>query len=160
MTDHRLPVSIRRANESDIEAVAPLFDAYRQFYGQPPDLQRARDWLRERLQRNESVVLVAERHAEAVGFTQLYPMFSSVRTARTWILNDLFVAERARRGGAARALLDAAAGFARDAGAAGIALETTRENLAAQALYASAGWQRETNLWYSLAFAQSAAAAR
>ncbi|MCA1715231.1 MAG: GNAT family N-acetyltransferase, partial [Gammaproteobacteria bacterium] len=72
--------AIRRAGPGDLDALAPLFDAYRQFYGQPADLQRAHDWLRERLQRNESVVLMAERNGAVLGFTQLYPMFSSVRT--------------------------------------------------------------------------------
>src|SRR5688500_14237856 len=107
----------RRATLADLEAIAPLFDAYRGFYGQASDPARARDWLRERMQRDESVVLVAERDGVIVAFTQLYPMYSSVRTARTWILNDLFVAESARRSGAARALLDAAAEFAREQGA-------------------------------------------
>jgi len=153
MIDQRPSVSIRRATEADIDAVAPLFDAYRQFYRQPPDRQRARDWLRDRLRRGESVVLVAERDGVAIGFTQLYPMFSSVRTARTWILNDLFVAAAARRSGAARALLDAAVQFARDDGAAGIALETAHDNLPARALYVAAGWQEESNRWYSLSLA-------
>jgi ribosomal protein S18 acetylase RimI-like enzyme len=153
MIDQCLPVSIRRATEADVDAVAPLFDAYRQFYRQPSDLPRARDWLRDRLQRDESVVFVAERDGDAIGFTQLYPMFSSVRIARTWILNDLFIAEAARRCGAARALLDAAAQFARADGAAGIALETASDNAAARALYVAAGWHEEGNRWYSLSLA-------
>ena len=116
-------ITTRRATLADLEAIVPLFDAYRGFYGQASDPARARDWLRERMQRDESVVLVAEREGVIVAFTQLYPMYSSVRTARTWILNDLFVAESARRSGAARALLDAAAEFAREQGAGGISLE-------------------------------------
>ena len=127
-----------------------LFDGYRQFYGQPSDLPRARDWLRSRLRVGESVVLVAKRGEKTVGFAQLYPMFSSVRTARTWILNDLFVDSAARRGGVARALLDAAAAFAREDGAAGISLETTRDNDAARALYRAAGWNEDATQWYSL----------
>jgi ribosomal protein S18 acetylase RimI-like enzyme len=77
-------------------------------------------------------------------------MYSSVRTARTWILNDLYVADQARRRGVARALLDAAARFARDDGAAGISLETTRDNAAARALYRAAGWHEDQTQWYSL----------
>ena len=150
MNQQHNPVSIRRAADTDLDAVAPLFDAYRQFYGQSPDPQRARDWLRERLQRHESVVLLAERDGAIIGFTQLYPAFSSVRTARTWILNDLYVAARARRSGAARALLDAAVQFARDDGAAGISLETAHDNAPARALYVAAGWHEESNRWYSL----------
>ncbi|TKR34020.1 GNAT family N-acetyltransferase [Luteimonas gilva] len=140
----------RRAALQDIEAVAPLFDAYRGFYGQPSDLPRARDWLRARMDAGESVVLVAERDGAAVGFVQLYPMFSSVGTARTWILNDLYVDADARRGGVARALLDAAAAFARDDGARSIVLETTRDNAPARALYRNAGWNEDQTQWYSL----------
>ena len=142
-------ISIRRAGPQDLDALAVLFDAYRGFYGQPSDVARARDWLRTRMRVGESVVLVAERGDDIVGFTQLYPMFSSVRTTRTWILNDLFVAEAARRGGVARALLDAAVEFARASGAAGISLETTRDNASARALYRAAGWSEDDTQWYS-----------
>ena len=142
-------ITTRRATLADLEAIVPLFDAYRGFYGQASDPARARDWLRERMQRDESVVLVAEREGAVVAFTQLYPMYSSVRTTRTWILNDLFVAESARRSGAARALLDAAAEFARQEGAGGISLETTRDNAPARALYRKAGWNEDATQWYS-----------
>ena len=95
-----------------------------------------------------------DKPADAVGFVQLYPMFSSVRTARTWILNDLFVAPAARRGGVARALLEAAAAFAREDGAAGLSLETGRDNAAARALYRAAGWHEDETQWYSLSFSK------
>lgn len=142
--------AISRAGPADLDALALLFDAYRRFYGQAPDLPRARQWLRERLRFGESVVLVARRGGAMAGFVQLYPMFSSVRTARTWILNDLYVDPGARRQGVARSLLDAAAGFAREDGAAGISLETTVDNAAARALYRSAGWKEDDTQWYSL----------
>ncbi|MFC7301402.1 GNAT family N-acetyltransferase [Cognatiluteimonas weifangensis] len=146
-----MDTSIRRAGPRDLDALAALFDAYRRFYGQPADLARARDWLRARMRFGESVVLIAERDGATAGFVQLYPMYSSVRTARTWILNDLFVADAARRRGVARALLDAAVQYAREDGAAGISLETTRDNAAARALYRAAGWHEDATQWYSLA---------
>jgi len=145
-----MATTVRRATADDLDALAPLFDAYRRFYRQPGDLPHARAWLADRLARHESVVLLAERDGAAAGFTQLYPVFSSVRTARTWLLNDLFVAERARRTGVARRLLDAAARFARDDGAAGLMLETTRDNAPARALYRAAGWHEDDTQWYSL----------
>ena len=145
--------TIRRADLADLPALAPLFDAYRRFYGQPSDLARAEAFLRERLARGESVALLAERDGDAVGFTHLYPLFSSVRTARLWLLNDLFVAEHVRRGGVARALLDAAADFARADGACGLMLETMRGNAPARALYRAAGWHEDASQWYSLALA-------
>lgn len=143
--------SIRPANDADVARVAPLFDAYRMFYGQPSDLARADAFLRQRLARDESTLLLAERDGLALGFTQLYPLFSSVRTARLWLLNDLYVAGIARRQGVARALLDAAAEFARGRGAAGLMLETGRDNEPARALYRGAGWSEDTTQWYSLA---------
>lgn len=143
-------VLIRRAGASDIDAVAPLFDAYRQFYSQPADLERARDFLQRRTAHGESVLWLAERDRDVVGFTQLFPMFSSVRTARIWVLNDLYVAADARRGGVARGLLDAAVQFARDDGAARIVLETGRGNTAARALYRAAGWVEDDSQWYGL----------
>lgn len=148
-----MTMQIRRAGLQDLDALSVLFDAYRRFYGQPGDVPRARDWLQARLERDESVVLVAERDGVAVGFTQLYPAFSSVRTARTWILNDLYVDASARRGGVARSLLDAAAQFARDDGAAGITLETMRDNAPANALYRAAGWHADETQWYSQSLA-------
>lgn len=141
--------NIRRATLEDLDLIAPLFDGYRRYYGQSADVPRAWDFLRERLEHNESTILVAMRGDVAVGFTQLYPIFSSVRTARTWLLNDLFVAEEARRGGVARALLEAAAAFAREQGAAGLMLETMRDNAPARALYVAAGWHEDDTQWYS-----------
>jgi GNAT superfamily N-acetyltransferase len=82
-------------------------------------------------------------------------MFSSVRTARLWILNDLFVAADARRQGVARELLEAAAQLARDDGAAGLMLETSRDNQPARALYIAAGWNEDASQWYSLALNQA-----
>lgn len=140
---------VDRATLDDLDALAPLFDGYRQFYEQPSDIQRARDWLKARIGQNESVVLLARHDGAPAGFVQLYPMYSSVRTARIWVLNDLFIAPEFRRHGTARALLDAATQFAREDGAAFIMLETTRDNEAARALYRAAGWHEDSTQWYS-----------
>lgn len=145
-------ISTHRAGPADLNALVPLFDAYRQFYGQPSDLERAREWLRSRLRFGESVVFVAMRDSVMAGFTQLYPMYSSVRTERTWILNDLYVDAAIRRSGAGHALLRAAATFAREDGAMGISLETMQDNAAARGLYRAAGWNEDATQWYSLAF--------
>lgn len=144
--------TITRAGPTDLDALASLFDIYRQFYGQPSDVERGRKWLRERLRFGESMVLLARRGNALVGFAQLYPMFSSVRTAKLWILNDLYVDASARRTGVARRLLQAAAEFAKTDGATGIALETATDNAAARALYRAAGWREDATQWYSLSF--------
>ncbi len=145
-------VSVRRATISDVDAIAPLFDAYRQFYGKDSDPGLAHSFLAERVRRQESILFVAETGAsEAVGFTQLYPSFSSARAARTYILNDLYVRPDARRLGAARQLLNAAADFGRTAGAIRLSLSTALTNIPAQNLYESMGWKRdETFCEYSL----------
>lgn len=152
-----MPLAIKRATLHDLDAVVPLFDAYRRFYDQPSDEARAREFLQARMGANESVILLATDGDRAIGFTQLYPMFSSVRTGRLWVLNDLYVDADARRSGAGRALLDAAADFARNDGAVGIVLETTRDNATARALYRNAGWEEADTQWYSLSFTQPAA---
>jgi GNAT superfamily N-acetyltransferase len=139
-----MPFQIRQATILDLDTLAPLFDGYRQFYGQPADLPRAHAFLAERVRQHESLILLArDEHGEGVGFTQLYPLFSSVRTVRTWLLNDLFVVSSARRQGVAAGLLDAAAEQARALGAASLSLSTAVGNAPAQALYESKGWQRD-----------------
>jgi len=134
---------IRQATIDDLDLLVPLFDGYRQFYGQPTDLPRAHAFLAERLARDESVVLIAMEGSHGMGFTQLYPLFSSVRTVRTYLLNDLFVAASARRRGVAAALLRAAAAHGRAAGVASLSLSTAHDNLPAQRLYESLGWKRD-----------------
>jgi ribosomal protein S18 acetylase RimI-like enzyme len=140
---NNMPLHFRQATIYDLDHVAPLFDAYRQFYGQSGDLVRARDFLAERFAHAESVILLALDETEYLGFTQLYPLFSSVRMVRTYLLNDLFVAPAARRSGVASGLLLAAADYGRAVGAANLSLSTAHDNTAAQALYESLGWQRE-----------------
>ena len=135
-----MDVSTTRATLADLDTVVPLFDRYRVFYGKPSDPVLARDFIRARMQREESVVLLAWIDEQAVGFTQLYPAFSSVSATHVWILNDLLVMPEARRHGAARALLTAAADFARTDGALRLELETDHDNAAAQALYRAMGW--------------------
>ncbi|HEY5803201.1 MAG TPA: GNAT family N-acetyltransferase [Lysobacter sp.] len=137
-----MTLAIKRAVTADLDQLAPLFDAYRMFYDQPQDPGLARAFLAERIGNDESVVLLATVDGAAAGFTQLYPGFSSVRAARVWLLNDLFVAPGARRHGVGQALLAAATAFARETGAARLELETMPDNVTAQALYESTGWQR------------------
>lgn len=137
-------MTIRRATIPDLPALTPLFDAYRQFYRKPSDLAGAERFLRERLEREESVVLLASGGDRSLGFAQLYPLFSSGLMARTFILNDLFVDPASRRGGVGTALLAAAADFARGVGAASLTLSTEETNSTAQRVYERAGWQRDT----------------
>lgn len=136
-------IEIRRAGPADVDAIAPLFDAYRQFYGRASDMPLARRFLADRLARNESVVFFAFEGPSPCGFTQLYPLFSSLRCRPVWSLSDLFVDPGRRRGGVARRLMEAAHAFARVQGAAAVELDTAHTNSAAQALYESLGYSRD-----------------
>ena len=144
-----------RATLDDLDALASLFDGYRVFYERPSDRALARAFLQERLQRGESVIFIArDATGEALGFTQLYPFFSSVSAHRIWVLNDLFVAPAARHRGVARALMECARAFALETGALRLVLETAEDNHPAQALYESLGYVRESGTrHYSLELA-------
>ncbi len=132
---------IKFAEPEDVDQVASLFDSYRQFYKQSSDIEGAKAFLLERLEGQESIILIAESSDnELAGFTQLYPSFSSVSMGPIWILNDLFVHEGHRRKGVAKLLLDAATEFASQEGALGLSLETEDSNEKAIALYEKEGW--------------------
>ncbi|WP_417392558.1 GNAT family N-acetyltransferase [Gimesia sp.] len=136
-------ITIRQAVLSDLDALVPLFDSYRQFYGRPGDAAAAREFLQDRLQHGESVLFLASEADTPLGFTQLYPSFSSVSLARIFILNDLFVAPAGRRQGIATQLIAAAADYARSVNAIRLSLSTEITNQTAQALYQSVGWQQD-----------------
>lgn len=140
-------VIVTQAVMADLDRIAPLFDAYRVFYRQPTDLESARRFILERLSGSESIIFLASDADSGMdwGFTQLYPLFSSVRMSRAWLLNDLFVVPDGRRRGVAQLLMEAATDFARSTGAAIIQLETEVSNAPAQALYEKEGWARETS---------------
>jgi GNAT superfamily N-acetyltransferase len=140
-------VSVRQAVLSDLPVLAPLFDAYRQFYGRSPDPAAAESFLRERFNHGESVVFLAQAESAAAGFTQLYPSFSSVSLARTFILNDLFVVPAQRRTGVGSELLRAAVEYARSLGAVRVTLNTDIQNTPAQATYEARGWKRDREFY-------------
>lgn len=149
----QIEIEIRQATIDDVEAVAPLFDAYRQFYAQGSDLELAHRFLSERMMHNESIVFIATnakaqgQNAAVLGFVQLYPTFSSISARHSFILNDLFVLPTARGCGVGRLLLQAATQYGRDTGAVYLQLETAKDNHLAQSLYASQGWVRDTEFY-------------
>ena len=145
-------MQIVRASNEDLEDVAELFDAYRQFYRQPPDRDRARQFIRRRMDAGESIVFLArDSDSTALGFTQLYPSFCSVAAGRILVLYDLFVAESARRRGVGRGLLERARELAEEMGAVRMDLATAIDNRRAQSLYESLNWQRDEEFYhYSL----------
>lgn len=138
-------ILIRPAVLDDLDVLVPLFDAYRVFYKRDSDEAACRAFLRNRMERRESHILLAFRGNRAVGFTQLYPSFSSASIARVFILNDLFVVPEKRRAGVGARLLQAAAELGRANGAIRLNLSTAVDNHAAQAAYEKAGWRRTTD---------------
>ncbi len=140
-------VDIIRANPNHLPLILPLFDAYRIFYKQPSNLEEAKKFLRQRLQHNESVIFLAMQGSHAVGFTQLYPLFSSVSMAPVYLLNDLFVIDALRGKGVGESLLNHAKDFCKTSGFKGLALETAIDN-PAQKLYERLGWQKDVHCFH------------
>jgi len=153
-------IAVRQATIIDLDLLVPLFDAYRRFYRKPSDPVLARQFLLERFQHNESIIFLAvQQGGAAVGFTQLFPSFSSASAARIFILNDLFVMPDTRRMRVGSLLLSAAARFGRTVGAVRLTLSTEVTNEAAQALYEREGWTKQTDFYvynFTLALAPSA----
>ena len=140
-------VQVRPAGIADLDALAPLFDAYRQFYEQAADPLRARTFLAERLAQQQSLLWLALQGDQAVGFCQCYPSFCSVAAAPIWVLYDLYVAPEARGTGTGRTLMQVVEVAARSQGVARLDLTTAHNNRVAQALYVSKGWQRDQVFW-------------
>ena len=159
----------RQAVLQDVPALVSLFDDYRQFYQCPSDRAAASAWLTDNLDQHRSVIFMAEAQAgsvaeenqqaaqekpgsnPAIGFTQLYPALCSVDLVPYYVLYDLFVLPAARKHGVATALMNAAADFAREAGAARLDLETAHTNQSAKSLYLKLGYEADTTFQkYSL----------
>lgn len=136
-------ITVRQAVMADLPELATLFDAYRQFQGQASDVPAARRFLQQRFDHGESVVFVCHDGDQPLGFAQLYPIYSSVSMSRVFVLNDLFVQAHGRRKGVAARLLSAVEAYAWSLGAARISLNVARDNLSAQELYRSQGWQQD-----------------
>ena len=137
-------LAIRPATIEDLSQLAQLFDLYRQFYEQTPNMVLAKHFIAERLNKRESVILVAENDVgKLIGFCQIYPSFCSVIADKIGILYDLFVDASARSTGTGRALMLAAQEYAVNNNLARLDLTTAKNNLKAQALYESLGWVRD-----------------
>jgi ribosomal protein S18 acetylase RimI-like enzyme len=137
-------MQIKRINLSEYHLVTSLFDRYRIFYKQPSDLKLAENFIKERLENNESVIFVAlAEDDKPAGFTQLYPIFSSARATKNWLLNDLYVETAYRKQGIGAALIKAAMDFARRENSSYLKLETAHDNYIAQSLYEAVGFIKQ-----------------
>ncbi|MBT1705838.1 GNAT family N-acetyltransferase [Chryseosolibacter indicus] len=131
---------IRKATPTDLESLSQLFDAYRVFYGKKTDIEGAQVFLTERIKNNDSELFVSITENTVSGFVQLYPLFSSVRMKKLWLLNDLFVDERFRGRGISLMLINAAKELCMKTGACGMFLETAKANNVGNQLYPRAGF--------------------
>jgi ribosomal protein S18 acetylase RimI-like enzyme len=139
-----MPIEIKKIQPDEWQLVINLFDQYRMFYKKQSDIDLAERYIRERLDNNESVIYVAMDGEKVIGFTQLYPKYSSGRAEKNWILNDLFVDAHYRKQGIGAKLIKQAADFAKTNGSRFIQLETAVDNYTAQSLYEGIGFIKQS----------------
>ncbi|RZJ78426.1 MAG: GNAT family N-acetyltransferase [Flavobacterium sp.] len=136
-------IEIKRIEQNEADLVVGLFNQYRIFYGKFSDLGMAKAFIDARLENNESVIFVALEENKPIGFTQLYPKYSSVRLVKNWILNDLFVDPEYRKKGIGEALIKTVMDYARGQGSTFVQLETAVDNFTAQSLYEQIGFVKQ-----------------
>jgi GNAT superfamily N-acetyltransferase len=136
-------VRISRATPADVAAIAPLFDAYRAFFTGGNHLDESSSFLGERIVRDESVVFVAREGERAVGFIQLYPLWSSWYCRRIWFLSDLYVKEYARKHGVGRRLVERIIEHAGETGAVSVMVELPRREPHLEEFYRRLGFGRD-----------------
>ena len=141
-------MKIITATLNELEQVSTLFNAYRQFYQKPSDLEGATNFIRDRMEHNQSIIFMAiSLEGKAAGFTQLYPSFSSVSMKRLWVLNDLYVDPQFRRMGVGEQLIERARQLGIETNASALMLETEVTNTSAQALYDKTGFKQSTDYY-------------
>lgn len=136
-------MKISQANLLHLSPLAELFDAYRVFYRKASDINGAIAYLKERINQKEAIIFIAQEEDEMVGFTLLYPLFSSTNMRRIWLLNDLFVSPQHRGRKISKALIEAAQLHCQATQVHGISLETEKSNLPGNALYPKMGFQKD-----------------
>lgn len=131
----------REIKETDIAKVAELFDDYRVFYRKESDVKGAEKFILERVQQKDSKIYVCENtEKQLLGFVQLYPLFSSTRMKKLWLLNDLFVHPKYRGQGIAIQLIEKAKALVKETDACGLVLETEKSNSIGNRLYPKTGF--------------------
>ena len=143
-----MKINLKKATLDDANMIGEVFDLYRIFYNQVPDISVAQQYIAERLKNNESTIFFVEENGICLGFTQLYPTFDSVNVRKKIVLYDLFVREEYRRKCIAESLMNAAKEYASQNNFGSIELSTNKTNLPGQTLYESLGYIRD-NEFYS-----------
>ncbi len=140
-------MNIIEATNQQLHDLIPLFDGYRQFYRQQSDFVGAKKFLEERLKLEDSIIFIAYEEENAIGFTQLFPLFSSVTMQRMYLLNDLYVEDNYRGKGIGKALIDRAKELCKVQKYKGLVLQTEVTN-PAQKLYEKLGFVKDPDLHY------------
>ena len=133
---------IREAETSDIDQLSKLFDSYRMFYGKESNIDISKKFLESRLSNKDSKVFICEVNNILTGFIQLYPLFSSTRVSKYWLLNDLFVDSEYRGNGYSKLLIDKAKELVKESNACGMMLETEKSNKIGNNLYPETGFKK------------------
>ncbi len=144
-------MNFRKALLGDIESLTILFNDYRIFYDQESNLEGSKQFLKERLLNSESEIFVYQDiDDKLLGFVQLYPIFSSTRMKKLWLLNDLFVNPNYRGKGISVELINCAKNLSKETNSAGLILETAKSNVIGNNLYPKTGFKLdEQHNYYS-----------
>ena len=110
-------MKVREARLTDLKNLSVLFNSYRMFYGKKSD-------------------------NELSGFVQLYPIFSSTRVSKYWLLNDLYVDVKKRGKGYSKLLIEKSKELVVESKACGMMLETEKSNIIGNKLYPSSGFKK------------------
>ena len=133
---------VREAKLSDLKNLSVLFNSYRMFYGKKFDLKVAEEFLRSRIEKKDSKIFVCDFNNELSGFVQLYPLFSSTRVSKYWLLNDLYVDVNKRGKGFSKFLIERSKELVIESKACGMMLETEKSNDIGNKLYPSTGFKK------------------
>ena len=135
-------MQVREAKLSDLKNLSVLFNLYRMFYGKESDIRVAEEFLKSRIENKDSKIFICEFNNELSGFVQLYPIFSSTRVSKYWLLNDLFVDINKRGKGYSKLLIERSKKLVIESKACGMMLETEKSNDIGNLLYPSTGFKK------------------
>jgi GNAT superfamily N-acetyltransferase len=148
VTEH----SIQRVGAAELDELLPLMRSYCDFYEVSPadeDLLAVARALIDDPEHEGVQLLARDDRGIAAGFATLYWTWSTTSAARIGVMNDLFVAERARGHGMAERLIGACRDECVRRGARRLTWQTAPDNHRAQAVYDRVGAVREqwTDYW-------------
>ena len=139
---------ILHAEETYIEEIGILFDLYRQFYKYESNLIESTNYIKDRINNNESTIFIAISGAdEGIGFVQLYETFGSLDLGKIVILYDLYLKEDHRKNNIGRKLMIKSHEYAKKINAKRIQLSTAIDNYIGQSLYESLGYVKDDDFY-------------